>query len=134
MPRLEDLPVGTRFTDVLEAVQAAWLAGDFLLARDLIQRYIDPSGEFCCMRCTSCVDEPWKVNGRLGIFYVCETCTKIITRPGEALGDGGEVFMQGPVQRVVQNHHGIGMIKTTMTATKIFAGPIAVVIHPKPHS
>ena len=120
--------------DVLQAAQAAWLAKDFVLARDLVQRYVDPSGEFCCMRCTSCEHEPWKVNGRLGVFYVCEACTKIITRPGEALGDGGEVFMQGPVQRVVQTAYGTTEVQTTMAATKIFAGPIAVVIAQKPQT
>lgn len=97
------LPDGVHFTDVLEAAQAAWLARDYELARDLIRSYIDPNGEFCCMRCAAmCEDEPWKINGHLGTFYVCPNCATIVTQQQELLGNGGEIFMQGPVERVVQ--------------------------------
>lgn len=101
MPREEELPDGTRFTDVLEAAQAAWMAGQHALARDLIQRYIDPDGEFCCMRCTKmCEDEPWAINNHLGKFRVCPDCATVVSTPGELLANGGEVFMQGPVQKI----------------------------------
>lgn len=99
---LEDLPDGTHFTDVLAAVQAAWLAGDYPLARDLVQRYIDPSGEFCCMRCTACEDEPWRVNIRLGTFFVCPSCATVVSDRNELMRDGGEVFMTGPKQLIRQ--------------------------------
>lgn len=96
------LPDGVRFTDVLEAAQAAWIARDYELARDLIRSFIDPNGEFCCMRCSAMEEEPWKINGHLGTFYVCPACATIVSHQGELLGNGGEVFMQGPVERVVQ--------------------------------
>lgn len=97
---LEDLPEGTRFTDVLEAVQAAWLAGDFVLARDLVQRYIDCRGEFCCMRCTAMREEPWRMNNHLGSFFVCPECATVVSQQRELLAGGGEMFMVGPVQKV----------------------------------
>lgn len=101
---VEELPEGTRFTDVLEAIQAAWLARNFEVARDLTQRYIDPIGEFCCMRCTAMREEPWKVNCDLGAFFVCPECAEVASRPGELLGRGGEVFMTGPAQKITKTH------------------------------
>jgi hypothetical protein len=88
--------------DVLAAVQAAWLAGDYVLARDLVQRYIDPSGDHCCMRCTAMEDEPWRVNTRHGSFFVCPPCTTELSKTGELMQGGGEVFMTGPKQVVRQ--------------------------------
>lgn len=110
----EDLPEGTRFTDVLEAAQAAWMAGQYALARDLIQRYIDPVGEFCCMRCTKmCEDEPWAINNHLGKFRVCPDCATVVSTPRELLAGGGEVFMQGPVQKIGKTYRS-GRIMTTV--------------------
>lgn len=87
--------------DVLAAIQAAWLAGSFTLARELVQRYIDADGEFCCMRCTKmCEDEPWSINNHLGKFKVCPDCATLVSQPRELLGNGGEIFMQGPVQKI----------------------------------
>lgn len=106
---LEDLPEGTGFTDVLAAAQAAWLAGDYPLARDLIQRYIDPSGEFCCMRCTSTRDEPWslRINGRAA-FYVCHPCSQVVLEDPGLMQLGDEVSLIGPtyVGRMVAQQAG----------------------------
>jgi len=99
---LESLPEGTRFTDVLEAAQAAWLAKNYVLSRDLIQRYIDADGEFCCMRCAATEEQPWKINNHLGTFYVCPPCSTLISQQGEILGNGGEMYIEGPPQKVSQ--------------------------------
>lgn len=121
MAEPEELPDGARFTDVLEAVQAAWLAGHYPLARDLVQRYVDPNGEFCCMRCTAMHEEPWRVNGALGTFFVCAECAKIASRPGELLAGGGEVFMIGPTQKITKSYRqGLTrVVETTSAQTKI---------------
>ncbi len=101
----EQLPDGTSFMDVVAAAQAAWLANDYVLARDLIKRYIDPNGEFCCMRCSTMEHEPWRVNTAIGTFFVCPPCTTALSSDLQfvkTLNSSGEVFMQGPVERVVQ--------------------------------
>lgn len=120
MPREpEELPPGVRFTDVLEAAQAAWLAHDYELARDLIRGFIDPNGEFCCMRCTAMEEEPWKINNHLGTFYVCPSCATIVTGPDELLGGGGEMYAVGPVQKVseIMETYKVGDMMTVKTTT-----------------
>lgn len=113
---LEDLPEGTRFTDVLEAAQAAWMAGSFEIARDLVQRYIDPLGEYCCMRCTKmCEDEPWRINNHLGSFRVCPECATIVTAQKELLAGGDEFFAIGPTQKVQKTYR--QGVTTTVTTT-----------------
>ena len=81
----EPLPEGTHFIDVLEAAQAAWLAKDYALSRELIQRYVDPDGAFCCMRCSAMVEQPWKINNHLGAFYVCPACSTLVAQIGDVI-------------------------------------------------
>ncbi len=107
--------------DVLAAAQAAWLANDYVLARDLIRRYIDPDGEFCCMRCSSMEHEPWRVNtGTAGTFYVCPTCTTVISADRQFMHDmsGSEVFMEGPKQRLVQKTAFNGGVRVNVTTSQ----------------
>lgn len=114
------LPDGVHFTDVLEAAQAAWLARDYELARDLIRSFIDPNGEFCCMRCTKmCEDEPWAINNHLGKFRVCPDCATIVSTPGELLANGGEMYVEGPSQKVseIMETYKVGDMMTIKTTT-----------------
>lgn len=114
------LPDGTGFMDVLAAAQAAWLACDHKLARELIRRYIDPNGEFCCMRCSAMEEELWRVNTSEGTFHVCPACATILAADRQFMNDmnsSGEVYMEGPKQRVVQTTRGPG-VKTVAVEIK----------------
>lgn len=101
MPRREPLPEGTSLDDVVAAIQAAWLASDFVLARSLVVRYLDADGQHCCMRCGENKHALWRIGTQLlGMFCVCPACSTIVTEHREMSSTSGETYMVGPPQPI----------------------------------
>jgi hypothetical protein len=97
----EPLPDGTSADDVIAAIQVAWLAGDFVLARSLVERYLDADGQHCCMRCGESKHAPWNIGTQLmGTFFVCPACATIVTEHREMSSTSGETYMVGPPEPI----------------------------------
>lgn len=107
MPR-ELLPDGTTADDVTAAVQAAWSANDYALARDLVDRYLSAAH---CMRCGHLVSTQasseaaakalWRIGNDLGTFSVCPACAIEVQRRDE-MRERGEMLSVGPPLRISQ--------------------------------
>ncbi len=84
-PGRERIPDDVELVDVKAAIQAAWLAADFVLARELTERYLDDAQpHLVCMRCAE-VFPPghlWAIGiyNCFGKFRVCRECFTIFNR------------------------------------------------------